>query len=204
MDSNIMEFKEVICKIICTFEWECGDGIRRGFIPRKEWVKNKLLPFLCEGEYLDFLDVIPNRDKERVANELWEKLYDYSEGVETQEWNYTMEQLFRTENKRTPQETINRDIDTAIDFHLLIQRVLQDNERRTIQPVVDKIISALRSKDFKCINRYAYYELPPPYKARLEEFLYYIAKTYTISNKDYAIRQFIEALPKPTETTYQF
>lgn len=199
-----MKFLQVLQGVIDGFIWEHGEGIRRGFLPRKEWVKNQLLPFLCEGEYLDFLDVIPDKNKESVADELWGKLYAYSEGVETSEWDYTMEQLFRTENKRTPQETINRDINTAMRFHLLIQRVLQDNERQSIQPVVNKIISALRSKDFSYINECAYYELKTPPKTSIKAFLLEIANRYNIPNKDYAIRQFIEALPLPTETTYKF
>lgn len=118
-----MKFSNVLHDVINSFIWEHGEGIRHGFLPRKEWVKNKLLPFLCEGEYLDFLDVIHDKDKEHEAKKLWEKLYDYSEGVETQEWNYTMEQLFKTNNKRTPKATIDRDITIATDFYLLIHRV---------------------------------------------------------------------------------
>lgn len=151
--------------------------------------------------YIDFLDAIPDEDKEKVATELVEKIYSYKLKLDVECWN-EIKKAFMYQGNEAPIKTINRDLKTTKAFKEMINRLLplEPQEIKTehnvisreLHSVVDVLLYELKNKQFSFINTDSYYERPVPTKIELKNFLSSVVEEYDIKNASLQMKQLID------------
>jgi len=153
---------------------------------------------------ISFFEDIPEQDLEEIFIKLIELVYEYT----TPKINKKMGDMARkfkltNQDNTKPIRKIEKDLKIMQDYQDMIIRLYGINGRIFITPPKEikeiyeqnnKMIDDLKSKKFKIISKYKYYDTFNPSKKEIKEFLQEIKDKYKLQNISLAQKQLIDEI----------